>query len=73
MTQIEYTCLPPFVNVILTCDICEAVTTNRGNRNAHDHVVELVDGRTICNPCFQKFSREAEGGALNESHLRNLP
>lgn len=63
MIDREYTCLAPFVNLILTCDICGEVTngTEGGIRRlagpVGQHVVHLQDGRTICKPCFWRLAR----------------
>ncbi len=58
---VEYTCMEPFLNVILTCDICRKVTTNQRSYRTRDHVVHLNDGRTICKPCFAELATVAEG------------
>ncbi len=52
--------MPPFLNVMLTCDICGKVTNQRSARTG-DHVVHLDDGRTICKPCFAELAKLAEG------------
>ena len=58
---VETTCMPPFVNVMLTCDICGSVTTNCGSwQNTRQHVVELKDGRTICKQCFAENAKEQD-------------
>ncbi len=59
---VEHTCMPPFVNVILTCDICGDVSTNKGGwQSTRQHVVDLDDGRTICKRCLAILAQSAEG------------
>lgn len=60
MTRVGHSCMAPFRQVDLVCDVC----TQKSSGPNWDHVVRLADGRTICKPCAEDLAKSEATASL---------